>query len=151
MDTVDKETRSRIMSSVRSNDTKLEKKLFSILESGGITNFERHISTLPSKPDVVFMDEKIAVFLDSCFWHGCPKHLRKPKSNEEYWQPKIQNNVKRDKRNRSKLRRMGWSVLRIWEHDLKNPETILNKIRRSLAQRTTLKISEDNKQPNPIG
>jgi DNA mismatch endonuclease (patch repair protein) len=135
MDTVDKETRSRIMSSVRSNNTKLEKNLFAILESDGITGFECHVKTLPSKPDIVFTETKIAIFLDSCFWHGCPKHLRKPKSNEEYWQPKIQNNIKRDLRNRSKLRRMGWSVLRIWEHDLKTPDVILKKIRRTLKQR----------------
>ncbi|HEY6540594.1 MAG TPA: DUF559 domain-containing protein, partial [Ktedonobacteraceae bacterium] len=70
-----------------------------------------------------------------CFWHGCPKHLRKPRSNEAYWQPKIESNIKRDNRRRAALRRRGWSVLRIWEHDLKCPEAVVKKIGRVLIQR----------------
>lgn len=134
MDTVDKETRSKVMSSVRSKDTKLEKKLFSILENAEITSFKCYSQDLPSKPDVVFTEAKVVIFLDSCFWHGCPTHLRKPKSNQNYWQPKIEGNIKRDRRNRAKLRRMGWSVLRIWEHDLNRTDYVLNKVRRALAR-----------------
>ncbi len=132
MDTVDKETRSRVMASVHSKDTKLERILFAALEDAGITGFVCHEPSLPGKPDIVFTDAKVVIFFDSCFWHGCPKHLRKPNSNQDYWQPKIENNIKRDLHNRAKLRRMGWSVLRIWEHDLKNPVAAINRVRRFL-------------------
>ncbi|SRR6266516_5709365 len=135
MDTVDKEIRSRVMSTIRSKDTKLERALFAVLENAGITDFICHEQSLPGKPDIVFMDAKIAVFLDSCFWHGCSKHLRKPSSNQDYWQPKIENNIKRDLRNRAKLRRMGWSVLRVWEHDLKNSSAVIMKVRGALNRR----------------
>jgi len=134
MDTVDKETRSRVMAAVRSNGTKLEQKLITILWDAGITNFVCHEKSLPGKPDIVFADEKVAVFFDSCFWHGCPKHLRRPSSNDTYWRAKIDNNVKRDIRNRAKLRRMGWSALRIWEHDLTKSALIVKKIHRALIQ-----------------
>jgi DNA mismatch endonuclease (patch repair protein) len=90
---------------------------------------------LPGTPDIAFMERKIAVFLDSCFWHGCPKHLRRPSSNQTYWEAKIKNNIKRDRRQRAALRRLGWSVLRIWEHDLKNPASIVKKIYRVLEGR----------------
>lgn len=135
MDTVDKETRSRIMSAVRSKNTKLEQTLIAALESADLLGFERYVKSLPGTPDVAFMEQKVAVFFDSCFWHGCPKHLRKPGSNQEYWRPKIENNAKRDRRRRAALRRMGWSVLRVWEHDLKNLPPVINRIRRILVQR----------------
>ena len=132
MDTVDKETRSRVMASVHSNGTKLEQRLIAILREAGITNFVCNEKSLLGKPDIAFMDERVAVFLDSCFWHGCPKHLRRPNSNDTYWRAKIDNNVRRDLRNRNKLRRMGWSALRIWEHDLDKSALIIKKIRRAL-------------------
>src|SRR6266550_7095884 len=106
------------MAAVHSENTKLEQALITILETAGLIGFSCHEHNLPGKPDIVFREEKIAVFLDSCFWHGCQKHLRRPSSNQTYWQAKIDNNVKRDLRNRAMLRRMGWSVLRVWEHDL---------------------------------
>lgn len=141
MDTVDKETRSRVMSAVRSKNTKLELRLFTALHDAGITGFMCHEQNLPGKPDIVFTEAKIVVFLDSCFWHGCPKHLRKPGSNETYWKAKIEGNIKRDFRNRAKLRRMGWSVLRVWEHDLKNPNAVIRKVQRALDQRN---LSQDH-------
>lgn len=135
MDRVSKETRSRVMSSVRSKNTRLEEKLVSILEGAGVHGFARYAPELPGTPDVAFMDKKVAVFLDSCFWHGCPKHLRMPSSNTEYWQSKIKRNVARDRRQRSALRRLGWSVIRVWEHDLQNPRQIYRKLYRALERR----------------
>lgn len=132
MDNVDKATRSRVMSAVHSKNTKLELKLLADLERAGVTGFVCYEQSLPGKPDIVFTEAKVVIFLDSCFWHGCPKHLRKPSSNEAYWRPKIEGNMKRDLLNRAKLRRMGWSVLRVWEHDLKNPTGIIKKIQRAL-------------------
>ena len=123
------------MAAVHSENTKLEQTLIAILKGADLTNFICHANNLPGKPDIVFREEKIVVFLDSCFWHGCPKHLRQPKSNEAYWRAKIEKNIKRDRRTRSSLRRMGWSVLRVWEHDLKNPTNVINKVRRTLKIR----------------
>jgi len=137
MDTVDKETRSRVMAAVHSEGTKLEQQLIAILESAEITGFVRNEKSLPGKPDIVFMDAKVAMFLDSCFWHGCPKHLRRPSSNDTYWRAKIDNNVKRDRRNRAKLRGMGWSALRIWEHDLEKSSLIIQRVRRALERSET--------------
>lgn len=135
-DRVDKDTRSRVMSAVRSKNTRLEQTLIEILNDAGIEGYERYAESLPGTPDVAFLDKKIAVFLDSCFWHGCPKHLRRPSSNKPYWESKIEKNIKRDKRQRSALRRLGWGVLRVWEHDLKKPLNIVRKVCRALEQRS---------------
>jgi DNA mismatch endonuclease, patch repair protein len=135
LDTVDKETRSRVMAAVHSENTKLEQALIALLNSAEVRGFICHDQSLPGKPDIVFREEKIVVFLDSCFWHGCPKHLRQPSSNQAYWQSKIEKNMKRDRRTRATLRRMGWSVLRVWEHDLKNPTNVVKKVRRTLEKR----------------
>lgn len=146
MDTVDKETRSRVMAAVHSNGTRLEQRLIALLRDAEITNFVCNEKSLPGKPDIAFMNEKVAIFLDSCFWHGCPKHLRRPSSNDTYWRAKIDNNAKRDLRNRAKLRRMGWSALRIWEHDLEKAALIIKKIHRALDQ----SVAKSEVKPNQI-
>ena len=66
--------------------------------------------------DIVFTNKKIAIFVDGCFWHSCPKHGTVPKSNRGYWVPKLQENVERDRANDSALKLIGWKVLRVWEH-----------------------------------
>jgi DNA mismatch endonuclease (patch repair protein) len=134
MDKVSKKVRSKVMSSVRSKNTKLEQSLFEMLINVGLSNFSTHVKYLPGKPDIVFTEEKVIVFVDSCFWHGCPKHLRMPASNIDYWQTKLKNNKKRDRVQRKELREQGWKVLRIWEHDLKNTNSIIAKISRSLRE-----------------
>jgi DNA mismatch endonuclease, patch repair protein len=134
MDRVNKETRSQVMSTVRSKNTRLEEKLIAILESAEVRGFTRYAVGLPGTPDVAFMEQRVAVFLDSCFWHGCPKHLRRPSSNTEYWQSKIDKNIRRDRRQRAALRRSGWSAIRVWEHDLPNPPKVIGKIRRALER-----------------
>ena len=136
MDTVDKETRSRVMATVRSKQTKLEQTFVALLEQAGITEFTCYAQELPGTPDIVFREAKVAVFVNSCFWHGCPKHLRQPRSNEAYWQPKLEKNIKRDRKTRAALRRRGWSVLRVWEHDLNHPTHVVNKVLRALERRT---------------
>lgn len=135
MDRVSKETRSKVMSTVRSKNTRLEERLISILNSAEMTGFIRYAKGLPGTPDIVFEQERVAIFLDSCFWHGCPKHLRRPSSNTDYWQIKIDKNIKRDRRQRTSLRRLGWSAIRVWEHDLGNPERVIRKVSRYLEGR----------------
>jgi DNA mismatch endonuclease (patch repair protein) len=85
-------------------------------------------SSLPGRPDLVLPNQKIAIFVHGCFWHGCPKHGSIPKHNRKWWIAKIQNNKTRDGRKVRKLRRMGWSVFQIWEHE--DPSTALWRLRR---------------------
>jgi DNA mismatch endonuclease (patch repair protein) len=142
MDTFDTETRSRIMSRVRSKNTGLEENFIAMLRAAKIKGFIRHADELPGKPDVVFRKAKVAVFIDSCFWHGCPKHLRRPSSNTAYWQPKIDRNINRDRRIRAALRRLGWSVIRVWEHDMKKPASAVKRVSRALEKRAQVSPNE---------
>ena len=75
---------------------------------------------MPGKPDIIFSKHRIAIFVDGCFWHGCSEHYQIPGTNTEFWNNKIEKNVKRDRKNNSNLRNMGWTVIRFWEHELKN-------------------------------
>ena len=128
MDNVSKRKRSNIMKTVRAKDTKLEKrfrKALRALKQKFTTNDKRLIG----KPDIVFSKQKIVIFIDSCFWHGCPLHCRKPKSNKSYWHSKILRNKKRDKSVSKQLKRKGWKVLRFWEHSINSDlEGCVNKI-----------------------
>ena len=85
-------------------------------------------------PDFVFPKQKIALFVDGCFWHGCPlpKHSNLPKNNQEFWAKKLQGNKDRDKLVSRELKKSGWKVLRVWEHELKYPEKIVAKLSRLL-------------------
>lgn len=89
---------------------------------------------LPGKPDFIFLTKKVAVFVDGCFWHGCPKCYRRPHSRQEYWDAKVLYNLSRDRRNRARLRRMGWRVLRVWEHEITvSPASACEKIKALLC------------------
>ena len=109
------EVRSEIMRNVRSKDSALEKTVRSALWREGL-RFRKNVSTMPGKPDIVFTRRKVVVFVDSCFWHGCPRHCRIPESNRDYWEKKIARNRARDKEVNRLYRSRGWKVLRVWEH-----------------------------------
>lgn len=74
------------------------------------------------RADIVFTRARVAVFIDGCFWHGCPEHYVEPKSNADYWRPKIARNMERDKESTERLEALGWTVLRFWEHE--DPERV---------------------------
>lgn len=121
--------RSRIMASVRSRDTKsTELKFLSLLKEKNIDGWRRKYS-LTGNPDFVFPRLRIAIFIDGCFWHGCPSHCRMPSSNIDYWNSKIEKNKIRDKKITKTLRIKGWQVIRIWEHEIKS-----GKLNRKLRQ-----------------
>ena len=86
------------------------------------------------KPDFIFPKLKLAIFVDGCFWHGCPQHATKPKNNRAFWHRKLSANKKRDRLVTQTLRKLGWQVLRIWEHELarKNEARLLARIQRAL-------------------
>lgn len=116
-DTVSPQERSAIMRRVKSKNTSLEKKVRSALHSRGLRY--RLNYPLSGKPDLVFVRARVVVFIDSCYWHGCPEHLRMPSSNQEYWKAKIERNIKRDANVNASYANTEWHVVRIWEHQLK--------------------------------
>lgn len=112
--------RSRMMAAVKRVDTKPEISLRSSLHRRGLRfrkDFPIRLSSKSIRPDVVFTRQKVAVFVDGCFWHGCPQHCRRPKTNIEFWSRKLEQNQERDRRQNEALRQAGWVVLRIWEHE----------------------------------
>ena len=105
-----------------------------MLRKNRIIGWRRHLP-LPGKPDFAFPEHKVAVFVDGCFWHGCPKCYTRPRTNRKFWDKKREDNMARDKRVNRQLRRQGWKVIRIWQHSLKkSPGVCLNRIRRALAE-----------------
>ena len=104
------------MQRMPSRNTKPELLVRSELFNRGL-RFRVNVRSLPGSPDIVFTRVKIAVFIDGCYWHGCPVHKRAPVHNREWWVEKISRNQKRDRRNQNDLEAAGWWVLRYWEHD----------------------------------
>jgi DNA mismatch endonuclease (patch repair protein) len=129
-DVFSKAKRSKVMAAIRSRGNKdTELKLASILRAAGITGWRRH-RALPGRPDFVFLSRRIAVFVDGCFWHGCPKHGREPGSNTKYWREKLARNKSRDRRVSRELNKAGWTVVRFWEHHLSAVPTVVTKLGR---------------------
>jgi len=115
MDRISKKKRSKIMSAIRSKHTKPELILRKALWAEGL-RYRLHYG--PERIDIAFPSKKLAIFVDGCFWHGCPKHGHTPKSNKSYWISKLRRNTERDKARSIKLKVAGWSVMRFWEHDV---------------------------------
>ncbi len=112
--------RSRTMSAIRgkhNRSTELCLRMAFIRE--GIKGWRLHANELPGNPDFFFKKEKIAIFVDGCYWHGCPKCGHIPKTRSQFWAAKIKRNQQRDKKNRTKLKKKGITPIRIWEHELK--------------------------------
>lgn len=125
------------MACVKSKGNKsTELKFIDILKARSISGWRRNQDVF-GKPDFVFPKRKIAVFIDGCFWHGCPKHCRLPATNVQYWVNKIQGNVKRGKQVNNELKKKGWIVIRVWEHELKGGAVLsrkLNRIKKIISQ-----------------
>lgn len=107
------------MKATRQRDTGAEVSLRSALHARGLRyRLHRRVEGVPRvRPDIVFVSARVAVFVDGCFWHGCPEHGSQPKANSEWWRDKLERNIARDRRNDSALRKAGWAVVRIWEHE----------------------------------
>ncbi len=122
-----REARSRLMSRIRGKHTGPELAILLELELRGLV-FQRHVDDMPGRPDFVFFPERVAVFVDGDFWHGFRFPLWKHKLSPK-WRNKIEGNRRRDERNFRKLRRMGWKVVRIWEHAVeRDPKRCAKKI-----------------------
>lgn len=119
MDTVSKAKRSEIMSKIKSKNTGPERILRAALASNQLKGFTCHVQKLPGKPDFAYLKKKIAIFVEGCFFHGCPAHYKAPKSNRAFWATKIKRNIARDALNQSALAVSGYRVLRFWECEVR--------------------------------
>jgi len=125
--------RSRVMSRIRSaGNRETEGRLLAILRKNHITGWRRRLP-LAGKPDFAFPAERLAVFVDGCFWHGCPDHGRIPDSNRDYWEQKLARNTERDIAVTAVLKSKGWRVVRFWDHDLADTNAVVRRLRRALT------------------
>ena len=132
-DVFTKAKRSEVMSRIRGRGNKdTELALVKLLRRHRIIGWRRHQPVF-GKPDFLFRAQRVAVFVDGCFWHGCPRCYRRPKSNRKFWDAKIVRNRERDRQVSRELRRLGWRIIRVWEHDLRKPTRVLARIRKALA------------------
>lgn len=115
------------MSRIRAKDTQPEIILRGIISGAGIRGYRLNYKLL-GKPDIVFPKKKIAIFIDGCFWHKCPRCFVNPDINRKFWNKKIASNVKRDTIVNTELKGGGWKVIRIWEHELRKEKIIKRKI-----------------------
>jgi DNA mismatch endonuclease (patch repair protein) len=134
-DVFTKAKRSEVMALIRAHgnrDTELA--LIHLFRQERITGWRRHRPVF-GKPDFIFPKIRVAVFVDGCFWHACPKHATKPRNNAAFWRKKFTSNKARDQLVTRTLRSTGWRVLRIWEHELvrKNAGRLVAKLHRFLA------------------
>jgi DNA mismatch endonuclease, patch repair protein len=127
--------RRRIMQANRRRDTALEKTVRSALFAAGLryrVDYPIRVGgRRPIRPDIVFTRQRVAIFVDGCFWHGCPQHATQSATNTAYWQQKIAENRVRDARNTADLQAEGWTVIRVWEHE--SVDEIVNHVRSVVA------------------
>ncbi|WP_410052411.1 very short patch repair endonuclease [Bradyrhizobium sp. SZCCHNS30122] len=134
-DVLTPEQRRLNMSRIRGTNTKPEKALRSALHGEGL-RFRIHRRDIPGCPDVVFPRLKIAVFVDGCFWHGCPEHQTMPRTNSHFWKQKLQRNRERDRAVTQELEAADWKVLRFWEHEVRQQlPSVLRTVKRTIRHR----------------
>lgn len=131
MDIVNSQERSRIMGNIMARGNKsTELKLLKLFKEHGLTGWRRNYP-VKGKPDFVFLPQRVAIFVDGCFWHGCEDHCHVPSSNQNYWLTKINRNKERDIAITTAFQNRNWKVIRIWEHELTRKKSIevLNRIK----------------------
>jgi len=121
-------TKSEQMARVRSKDTHPEMQLRRALWMSGLRYRLR--PDLPGTPDLAFVRSRIAVFVDGCFWHGCPAHYTRPVRNAQFWKDKVERNRTRDRRVDQALAALGWTSLRVWEHEVvQDVDAVVGRVR----------------------
>jgi DNA mismatch endonuclease (patch repair protein) len=134
-DVFTKAKRSEVMSRIRERGNKdTELALAALFRRHGIKGWRRHQPVF-GKPDFIFRSIRLALFVDGCFWHACPIHATKPRNNAAYWRKKLAANKARDHLVTRALRRAGWRVMRIWEHELKRDREVclIRRLRKALC------------------
>lgn len=129
------EQRSRNMAAIRSHgNARTELRLIALMKQHHLTGWRRRWP-LPGHPDFAFPKQRVAVFVDGCFWHRCPRHFQAPRQRADFWEAKISRNVARDREVNRLLKARGWRVVRIWEHVLREtPGQAAARLRRALDQ-----------------
>jgi DNA mismatch endonuclease (patch repair protein) len=123
------------MSAIRRRDTTPERAVRSLLHGAGLryrVDYPLVVDGIRIRPDVAFTALRLAVFVDGCFWHGCPEHGREPTKNTSYWGPKLAANIARGARHTELLESAGWTVLRFWEHE--EPEAVAARVATEVAR-----------------
>jgi len=115
--TVSKKKRGKIMSKIKSKDSKIEIKFRKAIWRAGF-RYRKNSVKYFGKPDLVLKKYKAVLFIDSCFWHGCKKHCRLPTTHRKYWVNKIKRNKERDKEVKKYYKKMSWKIFRVWEHNI---------------------------------
>ena len=138
MDRLTPDHRSENMRQIRGKDTAPELAVRKLCREIGFPGYRIHRKDLPGKPDLAWIGRKHAVFVHGCFWHGhhCAEGARKPKSNRDYWIPKIERNRQRDTENIVALRAAGWNVFVVWECEINEKVRLAKKLQRFLATKT---------------
>lgn len=132
-DNLKPEDRRKTMRAVKSQGTRLERRLWSMLAGMGLRGWKKNCGDVNGKPDVAFIVQKVAIFVDGCFWHGCPHCQRPlPKTNVDYWQKKIERNKELAVIYQNSLSKSGWTVVRIWEHEMRDLKTVRGRIRTAM-------------------
>jgi DNA mismatch endonuclease (patch repair protein) len=131
-DIFSKHKRSEVMSKVRSRGNKAtELAMMKLFRQNHVTGWRRNQDVF-GRPDFLFRRSRLVLFVDGCFWHGCPRCYRRPKSNRKLWDAKIARNRERDCQVSRELRRLGWLVVRVWEHSLAKKGNALKRIQTAL-------------------
>ena len=132
-------TRSEVMKRVGQKNTSAELVLRSALHAFGL-RYRLHRRIEGIVVDIVFVTTRVAVFVDGCFWHGCPLHATFPRTNQTYWLPKLAENKVRDRRQSEKLRLAGWYVIRLWEHEcLPTRQKTVSRVAKVVTRRLRIK------------
>jgi DNA mismatch endonuclease (patch repair protein) len=123
-------TRSEQMSRIRGKDTSPEMLLRRALWAAGL-RYRIHYRTPAGRADIALVGAKLALYIDGCFWHGCPAHYVRPRSRTDFWSAKLRENVDRDRRQTLQLEAAGWRVCRLWEHEVfENLPAVVERVRR---------------------
>lgn len=134
MDVFTPEKRSLVMAAIRRRGNRTtERRFAAILRGSGIGGWKLHSTEVPGSPDFFFRRERLAIFIDGCFWHGCPRCFQQPRQNAEFWSRKIGANRSRDRSVSRRLRRAGVRVVRIWEHELERRTKRLERFVQALV------------------
>lgn len=126
-----KEITSQIMSSIRAKHTKPELLLRRALRNVGLKEYKLHKKRIPGRPDISYPKKKLAIFVNGCYWHRCPKcKPSMPKTHKMFWRVKFKKNIARDKKKVRQLRKLGWQVMTIWECEIKRQTNrVVNRIK----------------------
>jgi DNA mismatch endonuclease (patch repair protein) len=136
MDRVSRKVRSRMMSKVKSRNSKIELGLRKVLWRKGL-RYRTNVSKLVGKPDLANVKRGFVIFVDSCFWHGCPKHFSIPVSRRKFWRKKLERNKSRDIEVSNYYHSQGWRIFRIWEHQIdKDVDSVCDWILSALRTQT---------------